>query len=58
MMNLKEALQKEIQYLNASILVSLEEAEKQNDIMLGRTTRHVWKQQIASYNRIVKSLSE
>lgn len=58
MMNIKEALEKEIQYLNDEIRNSLEFADARNDIMIGRTTRHVFKQQIASYKRILNSLTE
>lgn len=57
-MNIKEALEKEIQYLDADIRASLEFADARNDMIIGRATRHVWKQQIASYKRILNSLTE
>lgn len=57
-MELKEALQKEIDYLDGEIRNSLEFADARNDMVIGRTTRHVWKQQIASYKRILNSLTE
>lgn len=57
-MNIKEALEKEIQHLDADIRASLEFADARGDMIIGRTTRHVLKQQIASYKRILNSLTE
>ena len=57
-MNIKEALEKEIQHLDADIRASLEYADSRGDMFIGRDTRHLFKQQIVSYERILKSLTE
>ena len=57
-MKVEEALEKEIKFLDDEIRKSLEYADTRGDMIIGRTTRHVWKQQIASYKRILNSLTE
>ena len=57
-MNLKEALEKEIQHLEGEILKSYEFAEKEGNIHIGKLWRVTIKDTIASYKRIINSLSE
>ncbi len=57
-MDLKAAIEKEIQTLDNRILESLEFAEKEQDLLYGRTTRHVIRTMKASYSRILNSLNE
>lgn len=57
-MNIKEALEKEIQHLDGEIRKSYEFAEKRGDIHIGRIWRLATKETIASYKRILTSLSE
>jgi hypothetical protein len=57
-MNIKEALEKEIKYLNAEIRKSYEYSERQGDINIGKLWRLNTKYTIESYKRIIKSLTE
>jgi hypothetical protein len=57
-MNLKEALEKEIQHLDGEIRRSYEFAEKRGDIHIGKLWRMATKDTINSYKRILTSLSE
>lgn len=57
-MNLKEALEKEIQHLDGEIRKSYEFAEKRGDIHIGKLWRMATKDTINSYKRILASLSE
>ena len=57
-MNLKEALEKEIQHLDGEIRKSYEFAEKRGDIHIGKLWRMTMKDTINSYKRILASLSE
>lgn len=57
-MDVKSALEKEINTLDGYIRNSLEYAEKRNDVIIGSTTRFVYRQMIDSYSRVLKSLSE
>ena len=57
-MDIKDALEKEINYLDKTIQRSYEYAEKQGDIYLGKLYRLNTKDTINSYKRILKSLSE
>jgi hypothetical protein len=57
-MDLKAALEKEIQTIDTRILESLEFAEKEQDLIYGRSTRHVLRNMKASYSRILTSLNE
>lgn len=57
-MNLKEALEKEIQHLDGEIRKSYEFAEKRGDIYIGKIWRMGAKDTINSYKRILASLSE
>lgn len=57
-MDIKSALEKEIQTIDNRILESLEFAEKEQDLLYGRTTRHVIRTMKASYSRILNSLDE
>lgn len=57
-MNIKEALEKEIQHLDGEIRRSYEFAEKRGDIHIGKLWRMANKDTINSYKRILTSLSE
>jgi hypothetical protein len=57
-MDIKEALEKEIQHLDGEIRKSYEFAEKRGDIHIGKLWRMATKDTIASYKRILNSLSE
>lgn len=57
-MNLKEALEKEIQHLDGEIRRSYEFAEKSGDIYIGKLWRISTKDTINSYKRILTSLTE
>lgn len=57
-MELKEALQKEIDYLDGEIRKSLEYADSKNDMFIGRGYRDDVRRMKSSYLRILKSLSE
>lgn len=57
-MNLKEALEKEIQHLDGEIRKSYEFAEKQGNIHIGKLWRVTTKDTINSYKRILNSLTE
>lgn len=57
-MDIKDALEKEINYLDKTIQRSYEYAEQQGDIYLGKLYRLNTKDTINSYKRILKSLSE
>jgi hypothetical protein len=57
-MDIKTALEKEIQTIDTRILESLEFAEKEQDLIYGRTTRHTLRTMKASYSRILTSLNE
>lgn len=57
-MNIKTALETEIQYLDGEIRKSYEFAEKRGDIYIGRVYRLNAKEMIESYKRIINSLSE
>jgi hypothetical protein len=57
-MNIKDALEKEINYLDEEIRKSYEFAEKRGDIYIGKLWRVNTKDTINSYKRILKSLSE
>ena len=57
-MNIKEALQKEIDYLDDRIRGSLEYSEKEQNFTLGSLYRQNLRDVIASYKRIQKSLDE
>lgn len=57
-MDIKEALEKEIKYLDEEIRKSYEFAERRGDISIGKLWRMSTKDTIASYRRILNSLSE
>jgi hypothetical protein len=57
-MDIKTALEKEIETLDKRILKSLELAEEEQDLLYGRSTRHVMRTMKSSYQRILKSLNE
>lgn len=57
-MDIKEALEKEIQHLDGEIRKSYEFAEKRGNIHIGKLWRMATKDNIASYKRILNSLSE
>ena len=57
-MDIKEALKKEIKYLDSEIITSLQMAEKLNDLMVGRTYRFTLKQMKESYTRLLLDLNE
>ena len=57
-MNLKEALEKEIQYLDGQIRKSYEFAEKRGNVHIGKLWRMATKDTINSYKRILNSLTE
>jgi hypothetical protein len=57
-MDIKSALEKEIKYLNEQIRKSYEFAERHGDISIGKLWRISTKDTIASYKRIINSLSE
>jgi hypothetical protein len=57
-MNIKEALQKEINYLDNMVRRSLEHSEKAQNFSLGSIYRQNLRDWIASYKRILKSLDE
>lgn len=57
-MDIKSALEKEIQHLESQIRKSYEFAEKRGDIYIGKLYRVNTKETIASYQRIINSLSE
>lgn len=57
-MNLKEALEKEIQHLEGEIRKSYEFAERRGDIHIGKLWRMTTKDTMNSYKRILNSLTE
>jgi hypothetical protein len=57
-MDIKSALEKEIQHLESEILKSYEFAEKHDNISIGKLWRLNTKDTIASYKRIINSLNE
>lgn len=57
-MDIKDALIKEIDYLDGEIRKSYEFAEKRGDIHIGKLWRISTKDTINSYKRILESLSE
>lgn len=57
-MDIKEALEKEIQYLDGEILKSYEYAEKRGNIDIGKIWRMSTKETVNSYKRILNSLTE
>ena len=57
-MDIKSALEKEIQHLESEIRRSYEIAEKRGDIHIGKLWRMSTKETIASYKRVISSLTE
>lgn len=57
-MDIKDALEKEIKYLDQTIRKSYEYAESKGDLYLGKLYRMATKDTINSYKRILKSISE
>lgn len=57
-MDIKDAIEKEIKYLDKTIRKSYEDAEKQGDMYLGKLYRMNTKDTINSYMRILRSLTE
>ena len=55
-MQLKEALQKEVEHLDDAIRQSLEMADRRNDFMIGRQYRFFAKQMKESYQRVIQDL--
>jgi hypothetical protein len=57
-MDIKNALEKEIEFLDAEIRRSYEFAQKRGDISIGHQWRGATFETIASYKRIISSLTE
>jgi hypothetical protein len=57
-MDIKSALEKEIQHLESEILKSYEFAEKHDNISIGKLWRMSTKETIESHKRILNSLTE
>ena len=57
-MDIKSALEKEIQHLESEIRRSYEFAEKRGNIAIGKIWRMNTKDTINSYKRIINSLTE